>query len=211
MQVCFSCRRVSPAGSRYCDGCGLGLGVRICEDFGHTNALNAEACRVCGSDDLSDGTRSMSLLPLCRVLTLVLGMSAWKYLTAPNAGVILSAAGTGAVGAAAFLTNTTAAGLAEFLRAVVGLLVMLWLLGVCLYPLPERGGSAGRLLRGMPLALLRWLLLSALPRALRVGCHALLRLFFVGGRKAEGGDHGSPYNPWGNYGSAYRGRGGWRS
>lgn len=209
MILCFGCRRVSSSGSRYCDGCGLGLGVRICEDGGHTNALSAQVCRVCGSGDLSDGTRAVSLLLLCRLIVILLGIAAWKYFLAPNAGLLLGVSVKGILSTAAFLTNTTATQLAGALQAAVAFLLALWLLGVSLYPLPEQGGSLGRTLRGMPLSILRFIVLSALPRILRTMWGGVVHLLFAPTRKASDTD-AVPYYRWGDSDTTYRGRGGWR-
>lgn len=166
MILCLSCRRVSPSGSKYCTSCGTGLGCRFCENGGHPAPLSAEACPTCGTFDLSDGGRAVSLTPLARLLAVVVAVWVWKAWLLPHLPCIAAFAASIAVETAAFLTNTTACHIQHLISSLLLLVGFLWLLGQVLAAFPQNGRSVGKFLRDLPATLFRLAWHRVLPKTL---------------------------------------------
>src|SRR6266481_229697 len=52
MRICYHCGRVTSGRPLFCNWCGRSYSVRLCPRL-HPNSRGAEACRMCGSRDLS--------------------------------------------------------------------------------------------------------------------------------------------------------------
>jgi RNA polymerase subunit RPABC4/transcription elongation factor Spt4 len=190
MILCLSCRRISPAGGKFCMSCGIGLGSRFCENGGHPTPLGAEACPTCGTFDLSDGGRTMSLTPLARLVAMGVAVWAWKGWVLPHLSCIAAFAAGLALETAAFLTNTTTCHIRQALSSVLLLIGFLWLLGQAFAVLPQNGGALGKLLRDLPTALLRLAWQRVLPRAMSAIWAGLARLVVTDRRRD--GETGKP-------------------
>ena len=72
-----SCGRMNESGTRWCTGCGKTVNHTLClaPNCGTENSLDAQFCRACGSDRLTEGAkaRSFSFLPPLLVLSLAVG------------------------------------------------------------------------------------------------------------------------------------------
>lgn len=186
MKLCLSCWRVSPAGSRFCAGCGKSLGCRVCGDGGHNAPLTAESCPKCGTWDLSDGVRSVSLAPVTRVLALLLAVWAWKAWILPNGGSIAACAGRGVLILTAFLTNSTPLRIREMIFSIPVFVGMAWFIGQAMALLPRNGGVIGRFLRDLPFAICRFAWSRLLPKLLRGLWAVCVRLVVPASKRGQG-------------------------
>jgi RNA polymerase subunit RPABC4/transcription elongation factor Spt4 len=74
MRFCRSCKYVTLGSGRFCNKCGRSYNVRLCPKL-HANSVNATACSVCGSRELSTPQRAASMLSRgLTTIALVIGM-----------------------------------------------------------------------------------------------------------------------------------------
>lgn len=71
MKYCYSCRRISPGGPRFCTWCGKSYDVKLCPRL-HVNPRGAVVCAQCGSRDLSAPQLDSRLRFLLRVVGWIL-------------------------------------------------------------------------------------------------------------------------------------------
>lgn len=86
MNLCRSCRRLSPHGSRFCGQCGRSFGCRVCPK-GHASPPYSNACTACGSTDLSVSVKYRTLRPPTLLLSAFLSLVVMKVVVA-NFGLL---------------------------------------------------------------------------------------------------------------------------
>jgi len=79
MRLCLHCRAVGPDAPR-CGHCGRSFGARLCARD-HASPLDAVRCVHCGREELTEGTRYLSLTPLSRLLAWALALGLLSLVT----------------------------------------------------------------------------------------------------------------------------------
>ncbi len=86
MIICRSCRTAWPDTAQFCGNCKRSFGGRRCPK-GHVSPRSARFCVVCGSKELSEGTRSFSFGPTAKIGAWILAALIFKF-TLPWLGVV---------------------------------------------------------------------------------------------------------------------------
>ena len=175
MKICLSCSHASPRGSVYCQGCSRTFGKKLCANK-HPNAPSAQIqfCAVCGSSEMTEPTRFLSLSWAAPLLAGLIALGLWRWGLAHwlLLGTLL---GHFILFLAALLLDTTPCGVLSGMRRVLSWIIALWALGWMLTLLPGRGGPTGNWLRALP---------ASLGKLAGRGGRVLLRLAMHGLRRA---------------------------
>lgn len=181
---CRTCKKLSKAGSLYCQYCPGGKSFNCCIcSGGHRCSVGTVTCPECGSGEFSEATPGIPTGWLAKIATVALLVALWKVSLA-HYDRILPALGGGAAYTFGFLTNSDSHALGNVLQTLFTFLVMGWMGGLFLYFLPGNGGKVGTFLRGIPVRI-ALVALKVIPRLLVRLYGAVMALAGLVGNKAS--------------------------